>query len=358
MSKRAQSNASATKIRNFDTTLNGIKREFGEGAIMYLGDRAVQKVPAISTGSLALDLATGIGGVPRGRIVEIFGPESSGKTTVCLHVIANAQKAGGTAAFIDTEHALDAGYARTIGVQADELLVAQPDCGEDALGIADALVSSNAVDVVIVDSVAALTPRAELAGEMGDSHVGLQARLMSQALRKLTAKVAHSNTCLIFTNQLREKIGVMFGNPETTTGGNAMKFYASLRLSIRKREVLKNSMQEPVGHRTKVKIVKNKLAPPFREVEFDIMYDGTGISRVGSILDVALTHGIVEKRGSWFQYNGTALGQGVEKAKALLADDTTLCDEILTAVRARLETDSNSTAPIVLDSPKDASATA
>ena len=312
-----------------------IEKEFGKGSIMRLGDTGrYGEVATISTGALALDLALGIGGLPRGRIVEIFGPESSGKTTLCLHVIANAQKAGGICAIVDAEHAIDPVYARKIGVNTDDLLIAQPDCGEDALNIADSLIRSNAIDVLVVDSVAALVPRAEIEGQMGDSHMGLQARLMSQALRKITGAAAKSRTCVIFTNQIREKIGVMFGNPETTTGGNALKFYASIRMDIRKINVLKDAAGEANGNRTRVKIIKNKMAPPFRVAEFDITYS-QGISRSGSILDVGADLGIVEKRGSWFSFEGEQLAQGREATKALLDSDPALQERILEKIREK-----------------------
>jgi recombination protein RecA len=315
-----------------ELTLSSIERHFGKGSIMRLGDDAhLTKVPAISTGSLGLDIALGIGGVPRGRVVEIYGPEASGKTTLALHVVANAQRAGGTAAFIDAEHALDVSYARNLGVQTEELLVSQPDYGEQALEIADMLVKSNAIDVLVIDSVAALVPKAEIEGEMGDHHVGLHARLMSQALRKLTGSIARSKTCVIFINQIRMKIGVMFGNPETTTGGNALKFYATVRLDIRRIGALKNG-QEIVGNRTRVKVVKNKLAPPFRQVEFDIMY-GLGISREGSILDMATDLELIEKAGSWFSYKGERLGQGRDNVKDLLKENEALATELETAIR-------------------------
>ena len=321
--------------RNLKLALAQIEKEFGKGSIMRLGDQTHINVPAISTGSMALDIATGIGGVPKGRIIEIYGPESSGKTTLCLHVIANAQKNGGTCAFIDTEHALDPRYARVIGVNTDDLLVAQPDCGEDALNIADTLVRSNAVDVLIIDSVAALVPKAEIEGELGDNHVGLQARLMSQALRKLTAIVAKTNTCLIFTNQIREKIGVMFGNPETTTGGRALKFYCSMRMEIRRTASIKSPDGHTLGNKVKVKIAKNKLAAPFQECEFDIMFN-EGISMAGSILAVALDMKIIDKRGSWFSFGDTQIGQGAEQTKEALKNDTALRERIVAEIKARM----------------------
>lgn len=324
------------RAKNLDITIAQIEKEFGKGSIMRLGDSAVASdVATISTGALALDLALGIGGVPRGRIVEIFGPESSGKTTVCLHVIANAQRAGGKCAIIDAEHAIDPVYAAKIGVNIDDLLISQPDCGEDALNIADALIRSNAIDVLVVDSVAALVPRAELEGQMGDSHMGLQARLMSQALRKLTGAANKGRTCVIFTNQIREKIGVIYGNPETTTGGNALKFYASIRMDIRKVTALKDASGNVTGNRTRVKVIKNKMAPPFKIAEFDINYS-EGISRAGSILDVAGDLGILEKRGSWFSFGGEQLGQGREQTKALLEKDPALADRLLTMIREKL----------------------
>lgn len=322
----------ADRDRNLEGALSQIERDLGQGTIMRLGDTIAVDVPTISTGALALDLALGIGGVPRGRIVEIFGPESSGKTTVCLHIIANAQKAGGICAFIDTEHALDPSYAKIIGVDTKELLVSQPDCGEDALNITETLVRSNAIDVLVIDSVAALVPRAEIEGQMGDSHMGLQARLMSQALRKLTGVISKSKSCVIFTNQMREKIGVMFGNPETTTGGNALKFYASVRLDIRRVQWIKANTGEVMGNRVKVKVVKNKLAAPFRESEFDIMY-AEGISRSGSILDVACDLKIVEKRGSWFAFGSEQIGQGREQAKSILQSSPELQEKLLAAIK-------------------------
>ncbi len=299
-----------------DMAVSQIEKLFGKGAIMKLGAKALEAVPVISTGSIALDLALGIGGIPRGRVVEIFGPEASGKTTLALQVVAEIQKTGGSAAFIDAEHALDVSYAKRIGVNTDDLLISQPDTGEQALEISEILVRSGGVDVVVVDSVAALVPRAEIEGEMGDSHMGLQARLMSQALRKLTAITSKSMTTVIFINQIRHKIGIMFGNPETTTGGNALKFYASLRLDIRRIAAIKDG-QEVIGSRTRVKIVKNKLAPPFREVEFDIIF-GEGISREGDVVDLAVEMGIVEKAGTWYSYGDSRIGQGRENAKEYL----------------------------------------
>jgi len=317
-----------------EAALLNIEKRFGKGSIMRLGEREVSDIPAISTTSLSLDAAIGIGGVPRGRIVEIYGPESSGKTTLALHIVAEAQKAGGVAAYIDAEHAMDADYAVKLGVDIDQLLISQPDSGEQALEIAEALVRSNGVDVIVVDSVAALVPRAELDGEMGDSLPGLQARLMSQALRKLTAIVSSSNTCFIFINQIREKIGVMFGSPETTTGGRALKFYASLRLDIRRIGAIKDG-DRIAGNRTKVKVAKNKVAPPFREVEFDIMY-GEGISREGDLLDLAVTHRVVEKSGAWFSYKGERLGQGRENSKQLLTGNPDTLERIENEVKVKL----------------------
>ena len=317
---------------NLEAAIGQIEREYGKGTVMRLGDEEAVDVPTISTGALSLDLALGIGGVPRGRIIEVYGPESSGKSTLCAHIVCNAQKAGGVAAFIDTEHALDPRYLEIIGVNTKDLLVSQPDCGEDALNIAETLIRSNALDVVVVDSVAALVPRAEIEGQMGDSHVGLQARLMSQALRKLTGAVSRSKTSLVFTNQIREKIGVMFGNPETTSGGNALKFYASIRLDLRRSNTIKSSSGEMLGNRVRVKVVKNKMAATFRKAEFDIMYN-EGISRAGSILDVGLDYGLIEKRGSWFSYDSTQLGQGREQTKEVIAEDEDLQNKLLAAIR-------------------------
>ena len=314
-----------------------IQKEYGEGAIMRLSEDASKlQIPSISTGAFTLDIALGIGGVPRGRVVEIYGPESSGKTTLMLHVIANAQKQGGMAAFIDAEHALDPKYARKIGVRLDDLLVSQPDSGEEALNIAESLVRSNALDVVVVDSVAALAPRAELDGEMGDTHVGLQARLMSQALRKLTSAINKSKTCCMFTNQIREKIGVMFGSPETTPGGRALKFYASVRMDIRRIAAIKDASGRVIGNRTKVKVVKNKTAPPFTEAEFDIYY-AEGISWIGTVLDAALQYSVVDKKGSWLSFNGTQLGQGREAAREHLAKEPELLTNLLDLVKERVE---------------------
>ena len=323
------------KEKALNVAIQQIERAYGKGSIMRMGtDGAKIEVAAISTGAINLDAAIGIGGIPRGRITEIYGPESSGKTTLCLHVIAHAQKAGGVAAFVDAEHALDIEYARKLGVDVDNLLVSQPDTGEQALEITEVLIRSGAIDVVVVDSVAALVPRAEIEGEMGDSHVGLQARLMSQALRKLTGAVNRSRTSVVFTNQIREKIGVMFGNPETTTGGRALKFYASLRMDIRRIGAIKDG-QELVGNRTRVKVVKNKMAPPFRQAEFDIMYN-EGISHTGLLIDLGAELNIVEKSGAWYSYGETRLGQGRENAKAFLMENAELADEIETKVRTEL----------------------
>ena len=317
--------------RAIDTAVSQIERMCGKGAIMRLGEGATVEVAVISSGSLALDIALGIGGVARGRIIEIFGPESSGKTTLALHIIAEGQKLGGLAAFIDAEHALDIQYARKLGVVVEDLLISQPDYGEQALEIAEVLVRSNAIDVIVIDSVAALVPKAEIEGEMGDPHVGLQARLMSQALRKLVSAISKSKTCVIFTNQIRMKIGVMYGSPETTTGGNALKFYATMRFDIRRIGPIKEG-QEVVGNRTKVKVVKNKIAPPFKEVEFDIIY-GRGISKEGEILDLGVESNLIEKSGTWYSYNGERLGQGRENAKSFLRDHPELISDIDTKIR-------------------------
>jgi len=326
--------ASADRDKALDTALAQIERQFGKGSVMRLGDDGRAPVEVIPTGSIALDLALGIGGLPRGRVVEIYGPESSGKTTVALHSVANAQRAGGIAAFIDAEHALDPDYAKNLGVDTDALLVSQPDTGEQALEIADMLVRSGALDIIVVDSVAALVPRAEIEGEMGDSHVGLQARLMSQALRKMTSGLSQSNTTCIFINQLREKIGVMFGSPETTTGGKALKFYASIRLDVRRIETLKDGT-DAVGNRTRVKVVKNKMAPPFKQAEFDILY-GHGISREGSLLDMGVEQGFVRKSGAWYTYEGDQLGQGKENARTFLCDNPDLADELEKKLKEKL----------------------
>ena len=322
------------KTRAGEAALLNIEKQFGKGAIMRLGEHRVDEIPVISTSSIGVDAAIGVGGFPRGRIIEIYGPESSGKTTLALHVVAEAQKAGGIAAYVDAEHALDAAYAEKLGVNINDLFVSQPDSGEQALEITESLVRSNAVDVLVIDSVAALTPRAELEGDMGDSLPGLQARLMSQALRKLTAVVGRSNTCLIFINQIREKIGVMFGSPETTTGGRALKFYSTVRVDIRRLTQIKDG-ENIIGNRTKVKVVKNKVAPPFREAEFDILY-GEGISRLGEIIDLGVENKIVEKSGSWFSYRGERLGQGRENARSTLRDNKELCGRIETELRTAL----------------------
>ena len=332
----ADAKANDNKMKALETALLQIEKEYGKGSVMRLGQNSTLNVSVIPTGSLALDEATGVGGLPRGRVIEIYGPESSGKTTVALHAIAEAQKMGGIAAFIDAEHALDPVYAEALGVDIDSLLVSQPDNGEQALEIAEALVRSGAVDMIVVDSVAALVPRAEIEGDMGDSHVGLHARLMSQALRKLTGVIAKSNSVAIFINQLREKVGVIYGNPETTTGGRALKFYSSMRIDVRKVELLKDSSGEFIGSRTKCKIVKNKVAPPFKEAEFDIMY-GTGISHEGELLDLAVRCGIVQRGGAWFSYGDTRLGQGRENVKELLKNNKELAGELEKQVRERMK---------------------
>lgn len=325
------------KSSNLDLAISQIEKQFGKGAIMKLGDAPIQKVDVIPTGCLSLDYALGIGGVPKGRIIEIYGPESSGKTTVSLHILAECQKAGGTAAFVDAEHALDPTYAEKLGVNISELYVSQPDNGEQALEICEALVKSGAVDIIVIDSVAALTPKAEINGDMGDSHMGLQARLMSQALRKITAITSKSNTCIIFINQLREKLNTMGfgGTPETTTGGKALKFYASLRLDVRKIESIKDSSNQVIASKTRVKVVKNKLAPPFKTADFEIVF-GKGISREGNVLDLAVEKDIVQKTGAWYSYEGNKIGQGRESAKAYLAADKALLDEIEGKVRKAL----------------------
>ena len=331
-SEKANEKVSNDKSKALDTALAQIERQFGKGAVMKMSERANAIVEVIPTGSISLDIALGIGGLPRGRVVEIYGPESSGKTTLALHAIANAQRAGGIAAFIDAEHAFDAEYAKKLGVDIDALLVSQPDTGEQALEIMDMLIRSGALDIVVVDSVAALVPRAEIEGEMGDSHMGLQARLMSQALRKITGALHQSKTTAIFINQLREKIGVFFGSPETTTGGKALKFYASIRLDIRRIETLKDGT-DAVGNRTRVKVVKNKMAPPFKQAEFDILY-GVGISREGSLLDLGVDIGIVKKSGAWYTYEGDQLGQGKENSRNFLLDNPDLANDIETKIRA------------------------
>jgi len=331
----AETKTATSHSRELEAAISTITKSYGEGSIMRLGDaRAQVKIDVIPTGSLALDLALGVGGIPRGRVVEIFGPESSGKTTLMLHVIAYAQKAGGLAAFIDAEHALDPGYAKKLGVNLDDLLVSQPDSGEEALTICETLARSNALDVIVIDSVAALVPKAELEGEMGMATMGMQARLMSQALRKLTAILAKSKTTCIFTNQLREKVGVMFGNPETTPGGKALKFYASVRLDIRRKDTLKDAAGNATGNHVRVKVVKNKVAPPFAEAEFDIIYNH-GINQEGSILDVAIEHGVVDKKGAWLQFDGELIGQGKEAAQKALAEKPALAKKIVDAILAK-----------------------
>jgi len=329
------------RMKSLEIAIEQIEKDHGKGSIMRLGDKPIAKIAVISTGSISLDAALGIGGVPRGRVIEIYGPESSGKTTVCLHIIAEAQKTGGLAAFIDTEHALDTGYAQKLGVDVSNLLISQPEYGEQALEICETLVRSNALDVIVVDSVAALTPRAEIEGEMGDSVMGMQARLMSQALRKLTAVIAKSKVSLIFTNQLREKIGVMFGNPETTTGGKALKFYASVRMDIRRIGAIKDGT-ETIGNRTKVKIVKNKVAPPFKEVEFDILYN-EGISKLGDLVDIAVNREIIKKTGAWFNYSENRV-QGRDGVKRLLSEDKELFNKLYAQVKESLGMNGDSTA--------------
>ena len=315
------------RAKKLDTVFEQIEKQFGEGSLMKLGADNIKKIPAISTGALSIDLALGIGGVPKGRVIEIYGPEASGKTTLSLHVAAEAQKAGGVAAFIDAEHAFDRFYAQNLGVNINDLIISQPDHGEQALEITDNLIRSGAVDIIVIDSVAALTPKSEIEGEMGDSKMGLHARLMSQALRKLTSTISKTNCTVFFINQLREKIGIMFGNPETTTGGNALKFYASVRLDIRRSTQLKDSTGNAMGNKTRVKVVKNKVAPPFRVCEFDIMY-GEGISKMGEIIDIGSQSGIIDKSGSWFSYGDTKLGQGRDSVKALLKDNPDLCETL------------------------------
>ncbi|OQY01980.1 MAG: recombinase RecA [Desulfobacteraceae bacterium 4572_130] len=329
------------KEKAIKTAMTQIERQFGKGSIMKLGGREIQKIPVINTGSIALDQALGVGGLPRGRVVEIYGPESSGKTTLALHAVAEAQKQGGIAAFIDAEHALDVAYAKKLGVDCDELLISQPDTGEQALEIVDMLVRSGAIDIMIVDSVAALVPRAEIEGEMGDSHMGLQARLMSQALRKLTGTMGKTNTTLIFINQIRMKIGVVYGNPETTTGGNALKFYSSVRLEIRKAAPIKDG-QDIIGNRTKVKVVKNKLAPPFKTIEFDLMY-GDGISKTGEMLDLGVNENVIEKSGSWYSYNGERIGQGRQNVKIFFNSNPDLFQKVQAELRQKLGLSFNDT---------------
>jgi len=326
---------STDRAKALDMALAQIDKQFGKGSIMRMGEQTFKGIETVSTGALALDVALGVGGLPRGRVVEIYGPESSGKSTLAMHVVAEAQRNGGVCAYIDAEHAMDPVYARSIGVDIDQLLISQPDTGEQALEIADMLVRSGAIDVLVVDSVAALTPRAEIEGEMGDSHVGLQARLMSQSLRKLTGSISRSRCMVIFINQLRMKIGVMYGNPETTTGGNALKFYASVRLDIRRTGQIKDR-DDIVGNTTRVKVVKNKVAPPFKQVEFDIMY-GEGISKIGEILDLGVKAGLVEKSGAWFSYDSIRIGQGRENAKTYLKENPELCDRLEAAIRGQTE---------------------
>lgn len=330
MAKEEKSNVNKEKLKALQLTMDKIEKSYGKGAIMRMGDRPIDDITVISSGSIGLDIALGVGGFPKGRVVEIYGPESSGKTTLAIHVIAEAQKAGGVAAIIDAEHAFDPFYAKKLGVDIDELLISQPDNGEQALEITDNLIRSGAVDIVVIDSVAALTPKAEIEGEMGDSKMGLHARLMSQALRKLTANISKTKTCCVFINQLREKIGVMFGNPETTTGGNALKFYASVRLDIRRIGQIKDG-DEIMGNHTRVKVVKNKVAPPFRKAEFDIMY-GEGISKVGEIIDLGVNFNIIKKSGSWFSYGDIKLGQGRESVKNIIRDNQELAQELETKI--------------------------
>jgi len=342
---------SPDKEKAVDTAMLQIERQFGKGSIMKLGSQPIIDVPVISTGSIALDLALGIGGLPRGRVTEVYGPESSGKTTLALHAVANAQKQGGIAAFIDAEHALDISYAKKLNVNCNDLLVAQPDTGEQALEIADMLIRSGAIDVIVIDSVAALVPRAEIEGEMGDSHMGLQARLMSQALRKLTGSISKTMTSLIFINQIRMKIGVVFGNPETTTGGNALKFYSSVRLEIRRSTAIKDG-QEITGNRTRVKVVKNKMAPPFKNAEFDIMY-GEGISRTGEIIDLGVEAGVIDKSGSWYSYNGERIGQGRENVKSFLHDNKDLLEILSDTIRTSVGLIKGKNTGAASDTPKE-----
>lgn len=344
--------ATPDKLKALDIALSQIEKQFGKGAIMKLGEASAKlSVETISTGSLALDMALGVGGVPRGRVIEIYGPESSGKTTVALHIIAEAQKTGGVAAFIDAEHALDPVYARALGVNVDDLLVSQPDTGEQALEICEALVRSGAIDVVVVDSVAALVPRAEIEGEMGDSHVGLHARLMSQALRKLTGAISKSRTCVIFINQIREKVGIMFGNPETTTGGRALKFYSSVRLEVKKQDIIKQG-QDVIGNRTRVKVVKNKVAPPFNFADFDLIY-GEGISREGSIIDMGIEMGVLQKSGAWYSYNGERLGQGRENVKEFMRQHKDMTLEVESKIRQLIASSRDKNKPVEDDIPLD-----
>ena len=333
MAEKVQVNADKLKVLN--AVMEKIEKDFGKGSIMRMNSQEVNDVPVIPTGSITLDMALGVGGYPKGRVVEIYGPESSGKTTLAIHAIAEAQKAGGIAAFIDAEHALDIGYARALGVNVEDMLVSQPDTGEQALEIADSLIRSSAIDIIVIDSVAALTPKAEIEGEMGDSKMGLQARLMSQALRKLTSSISKTKTVCIFINQLRDKIGVVYGNPETTTGGNALKFYASVRIDIRRMSVIKDG-EEQLGTRTKVKVVKNKVAPPFKRAEFDIMF-GEGISKIGEIVDLGVDYGVVKKAGSWFSYGDRKIGQGRDAVKELLKNDDGLRNEIEAKVREAMK---------------------
>ena len=333
--EKLEKSEKAEKFKALKLTMDKIDKDYGKGSVMMMSDKGIVEQEVISTGSIGLDVALGIGGLPKGRVIEIYGPESSGKTTLAIHVIAEAQKKGGMCAFIDAEHAFDSGYAQKLGVDIDNLLISQPDYGEQALEIADRLILSGALDVVVIDSVAALVPKSELEGEMGDSKMGLHARLMSQALRKLTATISKTNSCCIFINQLREKIGVMFGNPETTTGGNALKFYASVRLDIRRQAQIKDG-EEVIGNHIKVKVVKNKVAPPFRQAEFDIIY-GEGISKVGEIIDMGVELGIVQKSGSWFSYNSDKLGQGREAVKQLMIDNPEMAAEIEAKIRAKIK---------------------
>ncbi|MDL2254814.1 recombinase RecA [Bacteroidales bacterium OttesenSCG-928-J16] len=332
--EKEDNKAQSEKLKALHATLNNIEKNFGKGSVMRLGDKPVEEIAVIPTGSVGLDLALGVGGLPKGRIIEIYGPESSGKTTIALHAIAEAQKLGGIAAFIDAEHAFDPSYAKKLGIDINELLVSQPDSGEQALEITDNLIRSGAIDIIVIDSVAALTPKSEIEGEMGDSKMGLQARLMSQAMRKLTGTISRTKCCCIFINQLREKIGVMFGNPETTTGGNALKFYASVRIDIRRVSQIKEGDQS-IGNRVRAKVIKNKVAPPFRQAEFDIIY-GQGISKVGEIIDLAVDNEIIKKSGSWFSYGDTKLGQGRDTVKQLLLDNPELMEEVEQKVRAKI----------------------